>query len=452
MIPRIMRPFLPSFACLVLIAGVQPAVAESDYVILISKATQADKGWSGVADALAAKHSGAKMVTYETEATKVLPALKAAHPRWLCWVARPEELGVKAVAEMHRLVRSIDDDSYPDAFWGIVTGRDAASANDLASHAEPLIVRKVVANTEFAMECVEQGKWFSELKQGEVWTKIQGGQATKGKGDDDSTAGLADYFNKQNPDAILTSGHASEKDWMPGYSYKNGVFANANGKVLGKALDGSVHVVDSPNPKVYLGIGNCLIGNVPGTADCMATAWMHCGGVKQFAGYTVPSWFGYGGWGMLDYFVEQPGRFSLTESYRANQLALNWKLANNPDATERKGLEYDRDVVVLYGDPRWDARMAPGALRWTEDFKEIETGVFIWTITPTAGEESFATVNRNGSQRGGRPLVRFLPRRFARLELLEGAGWKPVLGDDFVLLPRPAKTSGKIVLRFKASL
>ena len=56
--------------------------------------------------------------------------------------------------------------------------------------------------------------------------------------------------------------------------------------------------------------------------NCMALAYMNCAGVNQMIGYTVPSWYGYAGWGMLDYFVEQPGRFTLAEAFFANQQAL----------------------------------------------------------------------------------------------------------------------------------
>ena len=110
-------------------------------------------------------------------------------------------------------------------------------------------------------------------------------------------------------------------------------------------------------------------------------------------GYTVPTWYGYAGWGMLDYFVEQPGRFSLAEAFVANQLALVHRLATcfpglekaNADGrpgsrgelsqaareaglswNDADGLLYDRDTLAFYGDPAWDARMAPGPLAWEQ--------------------------------------------------------------------------------------
>jgi hypothetical protein len=48
--------------------------------------------------------------------------------------------------------------------------------------------------------------------------------------------------------------------------------------------------------------------------------------VRQMAGYVLPTWYGYQGWGLLDYFVEQPGRFTLTEAFHANHHALVHRL------------------------------------------------------------------------------------------------------------------------------
>jgi zinc protease len=200
----------------------------------------------------------------------------------------------------------------------------------------------------------------------------------------------------------------------------------------------------------------------------MALAWIGSAGARQMIGYTVPTWYGYAGWGVIDYFVEQPGRFTLQEAWLANQLALVWKLGQaDPTRTTEEpvpgttagdddvsGLLHDRDVTVFYGDPKWEARMAPGPLRWTEKLEETRPDEFTWTITPSAGRNTFAAVDTNGSQRGGRPLVLLLPRRFEKLELLEGSEWQPVLGDDFLLIPNPGtarELPEHLTIRFKSA-
>jgi hypothetical protein len=64
-------------------------------------------------------------------------------------------------------------------------------------------------------------------------------------------------------------GHASEREWNIGYAYTNGKFQCMEGKIFGLDTKGNRYFVDSPNPKVYMPIGNCLMGHIDGP-DCMA--------------------------------------------------------------------------------------------------------------------------------------------------------------------------------------
>ena len=180
------------------------------------------------------------------------------------------------------------------------------------------------------------------------------------------------------------------------------------------------------------------MGNIDGP-DAMALAWMHSAGVNQMIGYTVPTWFGYGGWGCLDYFVEQPGRYTFAEAFHANHHALNHRLAMGGNGSDQRGLEFDRDVVALYGDPSWDARMAERKKAYEQTLIEKD-GVFTLTIKGNRGTKSFAPVNMNGSQRGGRPMLAYLPYRIQNVKVLQGGELKPVVTDDFILVPNP-KTS-----------
>jgi hypothetical protein len=93
-------------------------------------------------------------------------------------------------------------------------------------------------------------------------------------------------------------------------------------------------------------------------------------------------------------------------------------------------------MTIFYGDPHWDARLAPGLLRWTETLTTLPSGEVEWIITPAAGSRTFVAVDTNGSQRGGRPLVAFLPRHAAGWEVVAGPA-QVVAADDFVLLPHP---------------
>ena len=121
---------------------------------------------------------------------------------------------------------------------------------------------------------------------------------------------------------FVTSGHATERDWMIGFKYRNGFFKHDRGLLYGLDTRGAKWPVASPNPKVYLAVGNCLMGHID-RPDCMALAWMNSAGV--WARWPVTpcppgtvTWAG----GLLDYFVEQPGRHTLAEAFLANQHAL----------------------------------------------------------------------------------------------------------------------------------
>ena len=440
----------------------------ADYVVIVSQATSADAPWRAVADGLAKKHGGEVMECKQSP-LELRERLAGEHaPRWLAWVARPQELGAGPVAVMHRLSRALDGDPYTDCRWGIVTGGSAEVAARVVAEEKPLVVREVGGGTSFASECVTSGRWFSEFKAGEVWVKPAGGKASLVAGEADSVPAIVRFLNEGKPDCFITSGHASEHDWQPGYGFRDGTFAAKHGTLTGMALDGSTHPVHSPNPKIFLAVGNCRAGNIPASDDCMMLAWIGSAGVRQSIGYTVNTWFGYAGWGVLDYFLEQPGRFTLAEAWLANDHALVWQLGQldkslltknvEPGTTvgngTAAGLLHDRDVTAFYGDPKWEARMAPGPLRWRETLTENPVGEFTWKIIPQAGRETFATVDSNGSTRGGRPLIVFLPRRLAAPVLLEGASWKPLLADDFVLLPNPGTATDpptEIVIRFRAA-
>jgi zinc protease len=92
--------------------------------------------------------------------------------------------------------------------------------------------------------------------------------------------------------------------------------------------------------------------------------------------------------------------------------------------------------LAFYGDPAWVARMAPQPTAWDQTLTE-SNGVWTLEIKPNRGAKTFAPINLNGSQRGGRPIVQFLPRRVKDVQVLEGAPFKPVITDDFILVPNP---------------
>ena len=456
---------------LLLVAALASAVvaAPPGYAIVASEATRSDDAWKPVIDALATKHAalGITQVSYAKELAEALPQLKETRPRYVCIVAPSSDAGRQFVADAHRLLRKIDDDPYTDARWGILTGYDAANALAIAKTTEPLEVQRVASGTEFAMDRVVEGLWYCELQQHRMARKAKDGTAQPEQGPADTTKALASTLNDYQADLFITSGHATERDWQIGFRYKNGTFRSKAGELFGVDTQGEKIPIRSDSPKVYLPIGNCLMGHIDGP-DAMALAFMNSAGVRQMIGYTVLTWYGYAGWGCLDYFVEQPGRYTFSEAYLANEHALVHRLetyfsaiarldtppgsfpraaqqlteaakAAGLKAQDGAGLLHDRDVLAFYGDPAWEARMAPGKLAYEQTLTRRDDGAYVFEIKPLDGEKSFEPVNTNGSQRGGRPMIQFLPVRFGAVEILEGQELQPVITDDFVLVPNPLK-------------
>ncbi len=435
----------------------------ADYVIVVSKATQSDAGWREVVATLEKKHS-AEVVAYDRSIAEALPRLSQQMPRFTCFVATPSEATREFVAEVHRLTRKLDDDPYTDTRWGVLTGFDAANARTIAAETQLLVVKKVAAGTDVALEKCQEGLWYCELQQQRMVRKAPGGVVKQEVGPADTTAALAATLTDYKADLFVTSGHATERDWQIGFRYRNGSFQSQAGKLFGVDTQRKRTEIRSDSPKVYLAVGNCLMGHIDGP-DAMALAFMNSAGMRQMAGYTVLTWYGYAGWGCLDYFVEQPGRYSLNEAFLANQHALVHRLqtyfpelmsetpppgqvarrnmvltdtakAEKLTSMDGLGLLHDRDVLAFYGDPAWDARLATAECAWDQTLTS-QGGVFTLTIKPKLGAKTFEPVSRNGSQRGGRPIIEYLPQRIRNVKLTKGADLQPVITDDFVLIPNP---------------
>jgi hypothetical protein len=450
-----------SFAVLVTIIAAWPCEADTtgdtvaradSYAVVVKESTAKDAAWKKVVDALIKKHD-ATLITYETSVTESLVPLKKEFPRYTCFVAQVDDAGREFVAEVHQLTRVLDDDPYTDTFWAILSGYDAENALEIAEYSEPLVIKKVGSGTEFAAEMVTEGQWYDELVKNKHVKKEPGGKATELSGPDDTTKSLVDTLNVYQPDLFITSGHATEREWVIGFRFRSGQFKCADGRLYGLDTKRARHTIDSPNPKVYMPIGNCLMGHLK-DRDAMALAWMNSAGVKQMIGYTIPTGYGYGGWGCLDYFVEQPGRYTFVEAFQANHHALIHRI-NDPATTpnDRRRLRGDRDVVAIYGDPKWSAKMAEMPKYYGQAL-EFDDGVFTLTITPNRGEDSFKPVNMNGSERGWRPIVQFLPDRIKDVSVISGQDLEPTITDDFILVPNPRQCDPKreYVIKFKASL
>ena len=111
--------------------------------------------------------------------------------------------------------------------------------------------------------------------------------------------------------------------------------------------------VNSPNPKVYLASGNCLMGHII-DKQAMALAWRGSAGADQMIGYTVTSWYGRAGWGTRDYFFNEPGRYTLSESFFFNGQGI----LNELETRFPKSAKVDFNVYNIESDPSVMGKLA----------------------------------------------------------------------------------------------
>ncbi|MHC4982699.1 MAG: hypothetical protein ACYTF6_05980 [Planctomycetota bacterium] len=450
----------------VALAAVTPAAAAGGdhfsaekrlYVVAVSDATYADQDWRQVVDALVEKHA-AKLVRYRGDVTSARDALAAWMPDYICFVARPQEAGRKFVVTVSRMTRKLDEDYFTDALWGILTGYEPADALRIAKRREPLVITRAASGVgPGLLGGFESGFASAETSQKNFWTK-NGEEISKQQLEPDPAEALARAFNTMRPQIFFTSGHATEHDWQIGYRIRAGQFRHKKGQLVSINTKGKVFEIHSPEPKVYLPMGNCLIGHID-RRDCMVTAWIHSGGVYQMYGYTAVTWNGRMGWGTKNrfmggidnlseafYWTNQDLLRTLHEKYpkvaevdfetyrqgRMGDLARRHKLIRpNPKTKkpelwrEPMALLWDRDCVAFYGDPAWDARLPRRELSWKQEWAG---GGGSWTLT--------ITPEKDGAGPGS--LWLFLPERLTDVEVVEGKGLVAVITDNFIIArPKP---------------
>lgn len=202
--------------------------------------------------------------------------------------------------------------------------------------------------------------------------------------------------------------------------------------------------------RIWLAAGNCLFGDAANTKDSMAVTALSAYTCNQVVGYTVPSWYGAGGWGTLSCFFDSANGTSLAEAWfmnnqfilentrkidpillklQFNEEQIGAKLQgelmacgaalNQRNVKDALGYVHDRDVVAFYGDPAWSASLdcskapCPVSLEWKSPKK--------FTIT--------ANMDHKGR------LGVWFPTAATGKDAKSCSVKDAVLTDDFVLLP-----------------
>ncbi|MFT3685717.1 MAG: hypothetical protein QM783_12455 [Phycisphaerales bacterium] len=464
-----------------------PAFADG-YAVLVSKQTAADPQWSKVVQALVKKHQ-AQTITYEGDIDSAKSSLAAQMPIYTAIVAKPEELGRGFVAKTHRMMRRLDDDPYTDTIWGIVTGFTPADALTLVSDDKPLVMKRVVSTTGVNGGLFDQMFTVSDGAEGQ-WTFKNGDKTSNGGTKDDNDRKydravlFAQHFKQINPDVIVSSSHGFENGIeMP---WGHGMLIGRNGELAilpqnppgkdgspGKGLGKPVKLDQSTNPKVFLPVGNCLVGHIDAkhTKDSLILALQHTAAVRQSIGYTIETWYGRGGWGTLGLLQSQPGQLTVAQAWFFNHQQLledlrtkhakaasfdyEWTDKSSVESFMREaqksgisgqnkdemGLAFDRDVVALYGDPAYDARL--DASKWTAPVTA--------TLDESSDERSI-TLKLNDDKYHG-PLMLTFTKRCPSPKSAADLPAGTILTDNFIIIPdvrNAAGERGAATIRFRS--
>lgn len=397
------------------------------YTILISQKTAQSPDWQPVVTALLKKYPQAHVAELsELSESEIAAALRCGKARHAALIARPEEVNRVLFLNIHRASRQLDDDMWGDCICGVITGASPTDALRIAAASEPLVMKRLLATTNVDHTRFEHSYCITDwtgapVREQSGYTEpshiLYSPETEEGK--KVLTDGLQTLFahqlETQRPQLIITSSHATQFNLEMPFSY--GLIFPANGRyyqaspadmnefrrVLGAAYRLRHDVAEQwvelkqKNPitpdgeaRVWLAAGNCLFGDAYNTGNSMAATALSAYTCNQIVGYTVPSWYGEGGWGTMGSLLSNAEGTSLSEAWFINnQFLLNRTCEIDPrllsirfdepeffgrgqgkmlnaimtariplkqeTLKDSLGLIHDRDVVAFYGDPAWRA-------------------------------------------------------------------------------------------------
>lgn len=405
--------------------------ARDGYTIITSQTTMNAPGWAQVAEALKKKHPNATICTLDELSEETLKtALRDTGARYAACVLRPQEVDRILVNNLHRAARQVDDDPWGDCLWGIITGYTAADAQRIAETSEPLVIKRLLGTTNvhharFEHSCCITDWTDAPVREQSGYTEPVTTTYPTGGEQDKLLSIFAGELSYQAPHYVVSSSHATPFNLEMPFS-RGLIFSHGNrfhklpaedfghfGSPLGHAMQGDTtelaslaskysDVEPDGTPRVWLAAGNCLFGDAHNSPHSMCVTALSAYTCNQVVGYTVPSWFGEGGWGTLGTFMGNTAGTSLAEAwFLNNQFLLHRTAQINPkllgvrfndaqftpgniisqliegriavqsqDIQNALGLIHDRDVVAFYGDPAWRAQLdeshaqAPYRITW----------------------------------------------------------------------------------------
>ena len=414
------------------------------YAVVIKQSTYNEPDWQAVADALLARYGG-QLFIWNSSLSEVQEDVALYHPSHIGFICDvPTATPSFIQSSVWPFTRALDDDVYCDATWGIITGYNAQDALNLVSGPTGFEVKTCLGGTSSCnVNYFTQGIATNEATYGMYYVKYPDSleTTTHTDGPTDRTEWLVtminegiDIFNYDPVDIFYTSGHGGHNIWQLHYpsSGQEGYFRSSNGQVYGDPHSGPDININSENPKIYFGLGNCNIGQIQGGGS-MAPSWIHTGAAYQYTGYLI----GEGGnscqhGGTKAYFYKVARHNTWAESYFLANIALQFDIINNTPGANPP----DLNGSALYGDPGMDIKMSNEGV--------FMTPLFTNELTINEGTEKDTvtfkiTMNREGnpgftSKWGERHPAIILPFIAENIEIISTDAMAVVVEDNFALM------------------
>jgi len=355
------------------------------YAVVISQSACSDAGWKAVADSLLKKHSinSSKLFTWKNSVSEVRESLAAFMPTYTGFIARPvTECNSAFVVSASQLSRTLDTDPYGDTYWGVITGFEAADA--MRAISESLLVKTVILgsggiNYEPPIERYYQAIGLpceSYTKTDYMFPNTDSKVYSVEKRPDNQTDRvniLAKWLNSESLnisidgkgtisgpfDCLITGGHGNVNLWQMHYSDagNEGYIGSSKGQLIGDPYSGSSITINSPTPKIYWHVCNCLMAT-PDNINNWVYAAFHTGHAVQLFGFIPEASTGdeFMAWGMFDRTTKFAGRYTLPQAHFISNNNAQFELKHSTGLFNQAGVRAYMDSTLVYGDPAADVR------------------------------------------------------------------------------------------------
>jgi len=409
------------------------------YAVVVKEETYLDPEWAEVVDSLVEKYSAAVFI-YPSTIYDVQEAVGAYAPDYMAFVTEWNDATASFVSNAWIFGRALDDDPYGDAIWGIITGYYVSDALRLATGPEGFDVKTVLGGTSSCdLTHYPQGISTNEATYGLYYTKALNdpNAVMHTDGPTDRTEWLVNCLNADSIDIFITSGHGAHYQWQMHYpdAGLEGYFRSYGSlgvQALGLTHASEVLPINSTNPKIFFGLGNCQIGKIV-NFNSMALGWLHTAGAYFYTGYVINEGSVSQQHGGTKAYFERQAHYTWPQAYYLANQALYYDKYN---ATPGASGAPDLNGSVLYGDPAMEARVADvgvyDTLLYSEDVQVDSTGA-LWQVTVTI------TMNVEGSpgytsKWGYRSPIVLFPFRMQDMSVVSHDCKDVVVTDNFAIM------------------